>query len=78
MSMGERHEHMSTACTYAGVNRVNIRILRLLQLRLLLRLVLLLVCSPFPPSPDVPFLGIPPFMYAIFNRESSSCLSTPS
>jgi hypothetical protein len=44
--MGVSHAHMSTACAYEGVNGVNLRFFRLLQLRRLLWLVLLFVCSP--------------------------------
>jgi len=61
------HSHAELICAYEGVNGVNLRVLRLLQLRL----VLLFVCSPFSPSPDVPFLGISPFTYAIFREPSS-------
>jgi hypothetical protein len=37
---------MRNSCAYEGVNGVNLRDLRLLQLWLLRRLVLLFVCSP--------------------------------
>jgi hypothetical protein len=40
------HSHAELICAYEGVNGVNLRGLRLLQLRLLLRLVF--VCSPIP------------------------------
>jgi hypothetical protein len=65
------HSHAELICAYDGVNGVNTGLFRRLLLWLLLCQLVLLIgfVRRFPPYPDVSFLGLRSFMYAIF-RES--------
>jgi hypothetical protein len=62
------HSHAELICAYDGVNGVNIGFFVYFCFGLFFSVSV----HEFSPHSVLSFLGLPPFMYAIFNSESTS------